>query len=63
LKYDRHREVSQSEAFLRCIESASQQFLKTPLEVPYIANWNRVASAVPSIFDMLLEAVEADSRL
>jgi glucosyl-3-phosphoglycerate synthase len=62
LKYDRHREVSQSEAFLRCIESASQQFLKTPLEVPYIANWNRVASAVPAIFRMLLEAVEADSK-
>jgi glucosyl-3-phosphoglycerate synthase len=63
LKYDRHREVGQAEAFLRCIESAAQQFLKTPLEVPYIANWNRVASAVPSIFNMLLEAVEADSKL
>jgi glucosyl-3-phosphoglycerate synthase len=63
LKYDRHREVSQSEAFLRCIERASQLFLQTPLEVPYIANWNRVASAVPSIFRMLLEAVEADSRI
>jgi glucosyl-3-phosphoglycerate synthase len=63
LKYDRHREVSQSEAFLRCIESASQQFLQTPLEVPYIANWNRVASAVPSIFSMLLEAVDADSKI
>jgi glucosyl-3-phosphoglycerate synthase len=63
LKYDRHREVSQSEAFLRCIESASRQFLQTPLEVPYIANWNRVASAVPSIFRLLLEAVEADSRI
>jgi len=33
-----------------------------PLEVPYIANWNRVASAVPSIFSMLLEAVEEDSK-
>jgi glucosyl-3-phosphoglycerate synthase len=63
LKYDRHSEVSQSEAFLRCIESASQQFLKTPLEVPYIANWNRVASAVPAIFNMLLDAVDADSKL
>ncbi|MGE5258923.1 MAG: glycosyl transferase [Hyphomicrobiales bacterium] len=63
LKYDRHSEVSQSEAFLRCIESASQQFLKTPLEVPYIANWNRVASAVPAVFNMLLDAVEADSNL
>lgn len=63
LKYDRHREVSQSEAFLRCIESASQQYLQTPFEVPYIANWNRVASALPAIFRMLLEAVEADSRM
>jgi glucosyl-3-phosphoglycerate synthase len=63
LKYDRHREVGQAEAFLLCIESASQQFLKTPVEVPYIANWNRVASAVPAIFTMLLEAGEADSRL
>jgi len=31
--------------------------------VPYIANWNRVASAIPSIFSMLLEAVEADSQV
>jgi glucosyl-3-phosphoglycerate synthase len=63
LKYDRHSEVSQAEAFLRCIESASQQFLKTPMEVPYIANWNRVASAVPGIFNMLLEAVDVDTKL
>jgi hypothetical protein len=33
-----------------------------PLEVPYIANRNRVASAVPSIFRMLLEAVEEDGK-
>ena len=63
LAYDRHQEVSQSEAFLQCIESASRQFLQTPLEVPYIASWNRVASAVPSIFSMLLEAVEEDSKI
>jgi glucosyl-3-phosphoglycerate synthase len=63
LKYDRHSEVSQAEAFLKCIESASQQFLTIPMEVPYIANWNRVASAVPGIFSMLLEAAEADSLL
>jgi glucosyl-3-phosphoglycerate synthase len=62
LRYDRHREVSQAEAFLRCIESASQQFLKTPLEVPYIANWNRVVSAVPDIFSMLIAAVEEDGK-
>jgi glucosyl-3-phosphoglycerate synthase len=61
LKYDRHREVGQAEAFLGCIERAAQHFLKSPMEMPYIANWNRVASAVPGIFTMLIEAVEADN--
>jgi glucosyl-3-phosphoglycerate synthase len=62
LKYDRHREGSQAEAFVRCIESAGEQFLETPMEVPYISNWNRVASAVPNIFELLMKAVEEDNK-
>jgi len=62
LTYDRHREGSEAEAFVRCIESAGAQFLETPMEVPYISNWNRVASAVPNIFDMLMKAVEEDNK-
>lgn len=62
LRYDRHKEGSQAEAFVRCIMSAGEQFLVTPMEVPYIVNWNRVASAVPDIFELLMEAVEADNK-
>jgi len=62
LKYDRHREGSSAEAFVQSIVSAGKQFLETPTEVHYIPNWNRVASAVPNIFDLLLKAVEKDSR-
>jgi len=62
LKYDRHKEGSEAEAFVLCIESAGKQFLETPMEVPYIPNWNRVASAVPNIFDLLIKAVEEDNK-
>ncbi|MBK5101002.1 MAG: hypothetical protein JJE15_08440 [Desulfobacteraceae bacterium] len=47
---------------MRCIMSAGEEFLETPMEVPYIVNWNRVASAVPDIFELLMEAVEADNK-
>jgi glucosyl-3-phosphoglycerate synthase len=62
LKYDRHKEGSAAEAFVRCIVSAGQQFLETPVEVPYIPNWNRVLSAVPDIFELLIKAVEKDNK-
>jgi len=62
LNYDRHREGSTAEAFVRCIVSAGQQFLETPFEAPQIPNWNRVISAVPNIFELLIDAVEQDNR-
>ncbi len=62
LKYDRHKEGSAAEGFVRCIISAGQQFLETPVEVPYISNWNRVLSAVPNIFELLMNAVEEDDK-
>jgi len=62
LKYDRHKEGSVAEGFVRCIISAGQQFLETPVEVPYISNWNRVLSAVPNIFELLMNAVEEDDK-
>jgi glucosyl-3-phosphoglycerate synthase len=63
LKYDRHREGSAAEAFVRCIESAGKQFLETPMEVPYVPSWNRVVSAVPNIFELLIKAVEEDNKV
>lgn len=61
LDYDRHREGSSAEAFVRCIESAGEQFLKTPEEAPFIPNWNRVVSAVPNIFELLINVIEEDN--
>ena len=62
LEYDRHKEDSAVEAFVHCIVSAGHQFLETPMEVPYIPNWNRVVKAVPNIFDQLINAVEQDNN-
>lgn len=62
LNYDRHREGGAAEAFIRCITSAGEQFLETPIEVAYVPNWNRVVSAVPNVFELLVRAVEEDNR-
>ncbi|WP_455242036.1 glycosyl transferase [Petrachloros mirabilis] len=60
LRFDRHEERTAVEAFLKGIRLASDVFLKDPLGVPLIANWSRVAAAVPNIFDQMVEAVEED---
>jgi len=62
LQYDRHKEGSAAEAFVRCIIAGGQEFLEMPLEDPLIPNWNRVLSAVPNIFDLLISAVEEDNK-
>jgi glucosyl-3-phosphoglycerate synthase len=62
LRYDRHIEGSSAEAFVKSIVSAGQQFLETPFEVPHVPNWSRVLSAVPNIFELLVDAVEEDNR-
>ena len=40
---------------------AGEDFLSKPMETPFIPSWNRVTSAMPDIFERLLEAVEADT--
>jgi len=62
LTYDRHKEGGSAEAFVRCIVSAGQQFLEQPFDVPHMPNWNRVISAVPNIFELLINAVEEDNK-
>lgn len=61
LSYDRHTEGSAAEAFVRCIVSAGQQFLETPVETPYVPNWNRVASAIPGVYQRLVRIIEQDN--
>lgn len=62
LDFDRHEEAKAVETFTRAIGLAAQDFSENPMGTPLIPNWNRVVSAIPGIFDMLLAAVEADGR-
>jgi len=62
LQLDIHSEEKAVEMFARNIMTAGEQFLSNPMETPFIPSWNRVASAIPDVFDRLLEAVELDNK-
>lgn len=62
LYFDRHGEEQAVELFTQAIISAGDQYLSSPTEVPFMANWNRVFSAIPDFSDQLMEAVEADNQ-
>ncbi len=58
---DRNQEENAVELFTTCIMRAGEQFLNDPTERPFMANWSRVVSAVPDVYERLLDAVEKDS--
>ena len=62
LFYDRHAEDTLAEGFGRALERAGEDFLENPLGAPSIPNWNRVESAIPTVYRQLRDAVEADCR-
>lgn len=62
LQLDIHSEEKAVEMFARNIMTAGEQFLSNPMETPFIPSWNRVASAMPDVFERLLEAVELDNK-
>ncbi len=57
---DRNQEENTVELFTKCIMRAGEQFLNDPTERPFMANWSRVLSAVPDVYQRLLDAVEQD---
>jgi glucosyl-3-phosphoglycerate synthase len=61
LGFDRHEEELAVETFSRALRVAGLGFVRDPMEVPQIPNWNRVTSALPGFLDELREAVEADA--
>ncbi|MCP3911108.1 MAG: glycosyl transferase [Actinomycetia bacterium] len=61
LGFDRHREEEAVELFARAVMEAGSAFLENPMETPFIASWSRVTSAIPDVFERLIEAVEADA--
>ena len=61
LRYDRHAEGNAVELFAENIMRAGHEFIEKSMDPPFMPSWKRVRSAVPEIFDMLIEAVEADT--
>jgi len=62
LDYDLHIEEQMVELFAENLMKAGESFLNNPLEQPFVPHWNRVVSAVPDIFERLIDAVEKDHR-
>ncbi len=62
LTLDIHEEEQAVEMFAENIIKAGDAFFNMPMERPFIPSWNRVVSAVPDVFEQLLEAVEADNN-
>ncbi|MBW2401191.1 MAG: glycosyl transferase [Deltaproteobacteria bacterium] len=61
LAFDRHEEELAVDTFTRALNAAGLGFVRDPLGMPQIPNWNRVISALPEFLDELREAVEADA--
>lgn len=62
LEHDLHQEEVAVEMFAENIMAAGSRFLDNPMETPFMPTWSRVVSAMPDVFERLLEAVEEDNR-
>ncbi|HBE67710.1 MAG TPA: glycosyl transferase [Planctomycetaceae bacterium] len=58
---DRHQESDTVELFGRVIASAGEEFLHGTSEQPFVPSWSRVTSALPNVYDMILDATRADN--
>jgi len=63
LEFDRHAEEQAVSAFAHSVRSAAQCYLEDPLGKALIPNWNRIVSAIPNFFELLLDAVDADNNV
>jgi glucosyl-3-phosphoglycerate synthase len=61
LEYDLHSEEQAVELLAENIMKAGEAFLERPMERPFIPSWSRVGSAVPSMLERLMQAVEEDT--
>jgi glucosyl-3-phosphoglycerate synthase len=62
LEFDRHAEELAVATFARSLRQASAEFTEDPLGPPQIPNWNRVISAIPEFFDILVDSVAGDAK-
>ena len=61
LVFDRHEEELAVETFSRALRAAGLSFVRDPMGIPQIPNWNRVSAALPDFLEELREAVDADA--
>lgn len=62
LDFDRHKEEGSVDLFTESVMKAGESFLANPMEAPFIANWNRVFSAIPDFAGQMQTAVAADNN-
>ncbi len=62
IDYDRHNELKSIELFAQNIILAGHDFLTHPKDMPFIPSWKRVVSAVPNVFEKMIDAVESDKN-
>ena len=60
LDYETHKEEQIVELFAKNIKYAGEVFLDDADKAPLIPSWRRVVSAIPDIYQQLIEAVETD---
>lgn len=58
LQFDVHGEDTAVSVFALSLRDAADEYLADPLGLPQIPNWNRVAGAIPDVYDRLLAAAE-----
>lgn len=61
LTLDRHQEAATVELFGQIIISAGDDFLKGSAETPFSPSWSRVTSALPDVYDLIMDATNADN--
>jgi glucosyl-3-phosphoglycerate synthase len=62
LKFDRHCEEVAVATFAESLKRAANEFVVEPRGIPLIPNWNRVLAAIPEFFELLIDAIDRDSK-
>ena len=59
---DINKEEKNVELFAENIIKAGEQVLEKPMEMALMPSWSRVRSAIPFIYEKLIDAVENDNK-
>ncbi|HKW97363.1 MAG TPA: hypothetical protein VJN43_06485 [Bryobacteraceae bacterium] len=62
LDFNRHAEELAVSVFAASLRRAAHHFIEDPVGTPLLPNWNRVLTAIPEFFQLLLEAVEVSDE-